>query len=83
MLRRKLRLYRLKDIASGVLTDGLYDVEHYKQFHRYIFGDIYPWAGEFRTLNIFKNETALNGYPLEFMDYESIESHLRLGFYQK
>jgi cell filamentation protein len=39
-------------------------------------GDIYPWAGEFRTINVFKNETALNGYPLEFMDHESINSHL-------
>ncbi len=75
-VEKEITTVRLKDIASGILTDGLYDIEHYKQFHCYIFGDIYPWAGEFRTINIFKNETALNGYPLEFMDHESIEPHL-------
>lgn len=75
-VEKEITTVRLKDIARGLLTEGFYDVEHYKHFHRYIFGDVYPWAGEFRTINILKNETALNGYPLEFMDYQSIDSHL-------
>lgn len=79
-VEKEITTVRLKDIARGLLTEGFYDVEHYKQFHRYIFGDIYPWAGEFRTINIFKNETALNGYPLEFMDHESVDSHLTWTF---
>ena len=75
-VEKEFTTVRLKDIARGILTEGFYDVEHYKQFHRYIFGDVYPWAGVFRTINIFKNETALNGYPLEFMDHTSVDSHL-------
>lgn len=74
---KEITTVRLKDIARGLLTDGFYDIDHYKQFHRYIFGDIYPWAGEFRTINIFKNEDALNGFPLKFMDYESVYDHLK------
>lgn len=75
-VEKELTTVRLKDISRGLLTEGFYDVEHFKQFHRYIFGDIYPWAGEFRTVNILKNETALNGLPLEYMDHASVQAHL-------
>ena len=74
---KEITTVRLKDIARGLLRDGFYDTDHFKQFHRYIFGDIYPWAGEFRTINIFKNEDVLNGYPLQFMDYQSVDDHLK------
>lgn len=26
-----------------------FDVEHYKLIHKYLFEDIYDWAGEYRT----------------------------------
>jgi hypothetical protein len=29
-----------------------YDVAHLQAFHRHLFGDVYPWAGDVRTLNI-------------------------------
>lgn len=75
-VEKEITTIRLHDIERGILTQGFYDVAHYQQFHRYIFGDLYPWAGEFRIINIFKNETALHGFPLEFMDYRSVTSHL-------
>ncbi|MZD16227.1 hypothetical protein GTY82_02935 [Streptomyces sp. SID5476] len=31
-----------------------YDLGHLQSFHATIFGDIYPWAGELRTVNIAK-----------------------------
>jgi cell filamentation protein len=31
---------------------GNYDVAHLKAFHRHLFGDVYGWAGDFRTVNI-------------------------------
>jgi len=76
LVEKEITTVRLKDIARGLLTEGPYDVEHYKQFHSYIFGDIYPWAGKFRTINIVKNEIALNGFPLEFMEHKFIYTHL-------
>jgi len=35
-------------------TRGNFDVPHVKAVHKYIFQDIFPWAGEFRTVNISK-----------------------------
>jgi cell filamentation protein len=36
---------------------GLYDVDHLKKFHRRIFGDIYDWAGELRTVAIAREQS--------------------------
>ncbi|GAA4610893.1 Fic family protein [Actinoallomurus liliacearum] len=33
---------------------GKYDLAHLQAFHKAIFGDIYPWAGELRTVVIAK-----------------------------
>jgi cell filamentation protein len=33
---------------------GAFDVAHLKAIHRYIFQDVFEWAGEFRTVNISK-----------------------------
>src|ERR1017187_2426888 len=42
----------------GYLIDapvpGGFDVAHLKAIHRYIFQDVYEWAGQFRTVNISK-----------------------------
>ena len=34
-----------------------FDVEHYKSIHKYLFEDIYDWAGEYRTVNFSKKGT--------------------------
>ncbi|MBE6033774.1 Fic/DOC family protein [Aminipila sp.] len=33
---------------------GSFDLKHLQKIHKGIFGDIYDWAGEFRTVNISK-----------------------------
>jgi cell filamentation protein len=33
---------------------GSYDLAHLQAFHRQIFGSVYPWAGELRTIDISK-----------------------------
>lgn len=38
--------------------EGCFDFEHYKTIHRFLFCDIYDWAGEIRTVNISKKGTA-------------------------
>jgi cell filamentation protein len=52
---------------------GRYDLVHLRAFHRRIFGDIYAWAGELRTVPIAK-EQSLFALP------EHIESYLRRVF---
>lgn len=34
--------------------EGNFDVEHWKNIHRYLFEDIYEWAGEYRYVNMQK-----------------------------
>jgi cell filamentation protein len=42
---------RLYDLQRTRLT-GDYDLDHLRSFHRVIFGDVYDWAGELRTVSI-------------------------------
>lgn len=46
--------------------DGNFDTEHYKSIHRYLFEDLYDWAGKFRTINISKKGT-------KFADAEDLD----------
>ena len=41
--------------------------------HRYIFQDVYEWAGEIRVINIEKSEPALGGLSIEYSDCFDIE----------
>ena len=46
--------------------NGNFDFEHYKSIHKYLFEDLYDWAGEIRTVNLSKNGT-------QFADANEIE----------
>jgi len=37
---------------------GSFDFEHYKRIHRFLFCDLYDWAGQIRTINISEKGTA-------------------------
>lgn len=58
---------RLREVAEKPLP-GNYNIEHLSKMHRYIFQDLYEWAGEFRTINIEKEEPALGGLSVEYSD---------------
>lgn len=53
-----------------------YDLEHLISIHKYLFGDIYEWAGTFRNENLYKGERVLSGGSAEYADYHDIESKL-------
>ena len=59
--------FRLKEIAMNPLP-GRYDYEHLLQMHKYIFQDIYEWAGQQRKLNIYKEEPVLGGLSVDYSD---------------
>ncbi len=46
-------LLRLAQLREQPLP-GSYDLDHLRAFHRFLFGDIYPWAGEVRTVALAK-----------------------------
>jgi cell filamentation protein, protein adenylyltransferase len=73
--------------ALAVLTSrrlqGDYDLAHWQAFHRRIFGTLYPWAGELRTVQIAK-PNAFYSRPEHIASYAqgifaelARESHLR------
>ncbi|MBQ3477868.1 MAG: Fic family protein [Clostridia bacterium] len=66
---------RLRELAVQPLP-GNYGVRHYLSFHRYIFQDLYNWAGEPRRMNIMKEEPALGGLSVEYTDYPEIRGEL-------
>ena len=66
---------RLRELAVQPLP-GNYGVWHYLSFHRYIFQDLYNWAGEPRRMNIMKEEPILGGLSVEYTDYPEIRSEL-------
>lgn len=49
-----ITLARLAQLVEHRLP-GTYDLAHLQGFHRMIFGDIYDWAGELRTVEISKH----------------------------
>lgn len=72
---------RLVDLELQPLP-GLYDLAHLQSFHRYIFGDIYDWAGEVRTVAIAKGglfclPQHMKSYAAEIFDKLSAAGHLR------
>ena len=46
---------------------GVFDFDHYKRIHQFLFCDLYDWAGQIRTINLSKKGTA-------FVPAEEIES---------
>lgn len=72
---KKLRYYEAKITAAKLLglrkmgVTGNFNIEHLKSIHKYLFEDIYPFAGEFRTENIAKGE-------FRFAQFEYIETEL-------
>jgi cell filamentation protein len=45
---------RLRQLEYKPLS-GAFDGRHLQALHRHIFQDVFDWAGEFRTVNIFKS----------------------------
>ena len=66
---------RLRELAENPL-EGDYDFNHLAEMHRYMFQDIYAWAGKILVINIEKEEPALGGLSIEYSDKTKIESHL-------
>lgn len=48
--------------------------------HRFLFGDIYDWAGEYRKINIEKAERLLGGRSVWYSNDEMIDRDLQTTF---
>ena len=52
-------------------------VNDVKQIHQKLFGDLYEWAGQNRTINMYKREPVLDGLSVRYSDYKSIDKELK------
>jgi len=96
VLRNRLRITdpeRLRQVEAGLsqaaLADlavrplpGNYDLSHLRGFHREIFGDLYLWAGEIRTVAITRTDMFclpqhIESYAGEVFAALANERHLR------
>ena len=53
-----------------------FDTETLKDIHRTIFGQIYEWAGEFRTIQMIKPEDVLGGDTVRYAYPKEIKKQL-------
>ena len=68
ILERKLVLAKLYELRQNKQI-GKFDIHHFVSIHKFLFEDIYPFAGLFRTENIAKDY-------FQFAEWEYIESEL-------
>ena len=55
---------------------GDFDLDHLKTIHRHLFQDVYPWAGEIRTVEIAKGESRFQ--PRRFIVAGMADIHRRI-----
>lgn len=48
-----LTYLRVQELETTPLP-GNFDLDHLKKIHKHLFGDVYPWAGEIRQVDISK-----------------------------
>ena len=58
------------------------DTAHLTSVHKYLFGDLYEWAGTFRDENLYKSEGVLSGGSADYADYHDIERKLNTLFHK-
>lgn len=51
---QKLSMLRLVDLLDKPV-EGKFDLKYLQSIHKYIFQDVYPWAGKIRTVDIAKS----------------------------
>ncbi|TMR15478.1 cell filamentation protein Fic [Nonomuraea turkmeniaca] len=71
----------LADLDTRILPGG-YDLAHLRCFHREIFGDLYPWAGDIRVVGIARSDPFclpqhIEAYSADVFDALAKERYLR------
>ena len=67
----------LKLINVDAVDIRAFDTNVIKQIHKHIFGEIYDWAGEYRTVPLYKTERVIPGISITYSDPKNIERDLK------
>lgn len=76
IIEAQLLIAGIVDIQSIADQIKFQDFESLQIIHRFLFKDLYVWAGEFRTINIFKSERVLGGLSVTYSNKDQIENDL-------
>lgn len=72
-----IKLFEVDDF----MQDLSFDTAGLKALHHYLFEDVYDWAGDFRTINIFKIERVIPGKSVEYGDHTQLQRLLDDAFF--
>lgn len=61
---RKLTMLRLDELFQNPVR-GDFDLKHLQNIHKFIFQDLYSWAGEIRVVDIAKGNMFCNALFIE------------------
>ena len=73
---------RLMELENGIKFENV-DFDFYLSIHKYLFQDIYDWAGQIRTTNISKKGTCFCPYEFIRETGEAIFHKLKHNNYYK
>ena len=73
-------LFRSIDVQTIVPQIDFRTHKSLQMIHRYLFEEIYTWAGEYRTVNIYKSEQVLNGLSINYSEKSQIIFDLQKVF---
>ncbi len=65
IVESSLSFLRTSELSAQPVK-GKFDLSHLQQIHKYLFRDIYEWAGQIRTVNI--NKDAVPFAPVAFIE---------------
>jgi cell filamentation protein len=74
VFERRLTMLRLLELMDKPVG-GKFDFKHLQAIHKYIFQDIYDWAGKVRTVDIAKGNMFCN---VKFIDSQADEIFTKL-----
>jgi cell filamentation protein len=78
---KDLELFENRMTTLGILklikeTPTIKDIYSIKDIHQVLFEKVYVWAGEYRTINIYKHEPLLNGLSIPYSGAKNINQDL-------
>lgn len=75
---RDIGFIKLANVDSTFTSS--FDAKLFKAIHKHIFEDIFSWAGQYRTVPVYKQELVIPGLSLEYCDHEKIPQKLNKCF---
>lgn len=70
------KLFKIREQNFGKSNN----IECIKNINKYLFGDLYEWAGETRKMDMIKYEKYLGGASVEYSSQESMGSDIKRVF---